>query len=100
MQALANRFMGLFALALSLPETYFEPYVDHAACGLRGICYPARSDTAGTGPACAPARTPTTAPLTLLRQDTVGGLEVTTRTGEWVGVESIPGRIRRQHRAT
>jgi isopenicillin N synthase-like dioxygenase len=90
MQALANRLMRLFALALTLPETYFDPYVDHAACGLRGICYPARSTPPAPGQLRAGAHTDY-GTLTLLRQDTVGGLEVTTRDGDWVGVESIPG---------
>jgi isopenicillin N synthase-like dioxygenase len=90
MQRLANRLMQLFALALSLPETYFDIYVDHAACGLRGICYPARSTPPEPGQLRAGAHTDY-GTLTLLRQDTVGGLEVTTRAGEWVGVETIPG---------
>ncbi|MGH3491961.1 MAG: isopenicillin N synthase family dioxygenase [Sciscionella sp.] len=89
MQALANRLMQLFALALSLPETYFDSYIDHAACGLRGICYPARSVPPEPGQLRAGAHTDY-GTLTLLRQDNVGGLEVTTRGGEWVGVESIP----------
>jgi isopenicillin N synthase-like dioxygenase len=90
MQRLANRLMRLFAVALSLPETYFDPYIDHAACGLRGICCPGRTTAPETGQLRAGAHTDY-GTLTLLRQDTVGGLEVTTRGGEWVGVESIPG---------
>jgi isopenicillin N synthase-like dioxygenase len=90
MQALANRLMQLFALALSLPENYFDSYIDHAACGLRGLWYPARTTPPEPGQLRAGAHTDY-GTLTLLRQDTVGGLEVTTRAGEWVGVESIPG---------
>jgi isopenicillin N synthase-like dioxygenase len=90
MQALANRLMQLFALGLSLPEEYFDSFVDHAACGLRGICYPARTTPPEPGQLRAGAHTDY-GTLTLLRQDTVGGLEVTTRAGEWVGVESIAG---------
>lgn len=90
MQALANRIMGLFALGLALPVDYFAPYVGHAACGLRGICYPARTTPPEPGQLRAGAHTDY-GTLTLLRQDTVGGLEVTTREGKWVGVESIPG---------
>jgi isopenicillin N synthase-like dioxygenase len=90
MQVLANRLMQLFASALSLPETYFDEFIDHAACGLRGICYPARSTPPEPGQLRAGAHTDY-GTLTLLRQDTVGGLEVTTRAGEWVGVDSIPG---------
>jgi isopenicillin N synthase-like dioxygenase len=90
MQALANRLMHLFALALSLPASYFDSYIDHAACGLRGICYPARTTPPEPGQLRAGAHTDY-GTLTLLRQDTVGGLEVTTRAGDWVGVESIPG---------
>ena len=89
MQALANRLMQMFALALDLPETYFDSYIDHAACGLRGICYPARSSSPEPGQLRAGAHTDY-GTLTLLRQDSVGGLEVTTRGGEWIGVESIP----------
>jgi isopenicillin N synthase-like dioxygenase len=92
MQTLANRLMQLFALALSLTETYFDEYIDHAGCGLRGICYPARTTAPEPGQLRAGAHTDY-GTLTLLRQDTVGGLEVTTRAGEWVGVESIPGAL-------
>jgi isopenicillin N synthase-like dioxygenase len=90
MQTLANRLMQLFALALSLPQAYFDSYVDHAACGLRGICYPPRTTPPEPGQLRAGAHTDY-GTLTLLRQDSVGGLEVTTRAGQWVGVESIPG---------
>ena len=90
MQRLANRLMRLFASALRLPETYFDEYIDHAACGLRGICYPARTSAPEPGQLRAGAHTDY-GTLTLLRQDTVGGLEVTTRSGDWVGVDSIPG---------
>jgi isopenicillin N synthase-like dioxygenase len=90
MQALAGRLMRLFALALSLPDTYFDTYIDHAACGVRGICYPARSVPPEPGQLRAGAHTDY-GTLTLLRQDSVGGLEVTTRNGEWIGVEAIPG---------
>lgn len=90
MQSLADRLMQLFALALTLPATYFDSYIDHAACGLRGICYPARSTPPEPGQLRAGAHTDY-GTLTFLRQDRVGGLEVTTRGAEWVGVESIPG---------
>jgi isopenicillin N synthase-like dioxygenase len=89
MQQLADRLMRLFALALSLPETYFDSYIDHAACGLRGICYPARTTPPEPGQLRAGTHTDY-GTLTLLRQDAVGGLEVTTRDGRWVGVESVP----------
>lgn len=88
-QALANRLMRLFALALSLPETYFDSFVDHAACGLRGICYPARTTPPAPGQLRAGAHTDY-GTVTLLRQDAVGGLEVVTQQGQWVGVESVP----------
>jgi isopenicillin N synthase-like dioxygenase len=90
MQRLADRLMGLFAQALSLPGDYFASSIDRAACGLRGICYPARSAPPGPGQLRAGAHTDY-GTLTLLRQDTVGGLEVTTHDGDWAPVEPING---------
>jgi isopenicillin N synthase-like dioxygenase len=90
MLALANRLMRLFAVALSLPDSYFDLYVDRAACGLRGISYPARSAPPGPGQLRAGAHTDY-GTLTLLPQDTVGGLQVSTQDGNWEGVEAIAG---------
>ena len=89
MLGLSNRVMSLFARALSLPDTYFDDYIDRAACGLRGICYPARSAPPGVGQLRAGAHTDY-GTVTFLRQDTVAGLEVLTSDGLWASVEPVP----------
>ena len=51
MDALAIDLMRLFALALGLPETYFDSSVDRSISRLRVRNYPAPEEMPGAGPA-------------------------------------------------
>jgi isopenicillin N synthase-like dioxygenase len=87
---LGSRIMSLFARGLGLDAGYFAASIDRSPSSLRAIRYPARSAAPGAGQLRAGAHTDY-GTLTVLKQDTVGGLEVLDQLGEWAPVESIPG---------
>ncbi|CAN8102385.1 unnamed protein product [Discula destructiva] len=88
---LARRLIRVFALALSLPEAYFDGIVTFP--GADGVFnyYPAASEAGGED---APidvglgAHTDLQS-FTLLWQDAVGGLQVLTHEGQWVKVPPV-----------
>ena len=90
MSAFARRFNRLLALALDLPGTFFDPHFERPTTWLRLMHYP--PEPSGT-----PADQYGAAPhtdygfITFLSQDRIGGLEVRTRSGGWVGAPPIPG---------
>lgn len=94
--ALARRMIRVFALALDLPEGYFDPLVTFP--GSDGVVnfYPAaRGDNAGTD-ADADADVGLGAhtdlqSFTLLWQDAVGGLQVLRNDGQWIRVPPVEG---------
>jgi isopenicillin N synthase-like dioxygenase len=90
MRDLGGRLMSLFARGLGLPPEFFAASTGHAANALRAINYPARDTAALPGQLRAGAHTDY-GTLTILRQDTVGGLEVLGPAGTWAGVEPVPG---------
>lgn len=90
MTALTARLMRLSALALDLPESFFDDKIDRSPHALRAINYPATSVPLAKGRLRAGAHTDYGL-LTILRQDTVGGLEVLDAAGEWAAVPSVPG---------
>lgn len=93
---LARRLIRIFALALDLPETYFDNIVTFP--GADGVFnyYPANDTPAAT---TATATTTTIdvglgahtdlQTFTLLLQDAVGGLQVLTNEGQWIKVPPI-----------
>ena len=90
MLGLGGRLMSLFALALQLPPSYFDAMIDRSASAMRAINYPTSATPAVPGQLRAGAHTDY-GTLTMLRQDTVGGLEVLDTRGNWVAVPSVPG---------
>lgn len=87
---LARRLTRVFALALRLPETYFDAYTRRPEAGMRILHYPAQThpvdDQNGIG-----AHTDVEC-FTIVTQDDAGGLEVLSKeTGNWVKAEPIPG---------
>jgi isopenicillin N synthase-like dioxygenase len=90
MRELGNRLMSLFARGLGLPPGFFTSKLDQCPNALRAINYPARDVAPLPGQQRAGAHTDY-GTLTILRQDTVGGLEVLDLNDSWVGVESVPG---------
>ncbi|MFT4042307.1 MAG: 2-oxoglutarate and iron-dependent oxygenase domain-containing protein [Gordonia sp. (in: high G+C Gram-positive bacteria)] len=92
MLRLAVRLMRLFSLALDLDPYFFDDKIDRAPCALRAINYPQTSEPLEQGQLRAGAHTDY-GPLTILRQDEVGGLQVLGHDDDWVSVPSIDGAL-------
>ena len=80
----------LFALGLGLPEDKFDEYFHKPMLMLRLLHYPPQApdesgDHIGTRPHT------DTGCFTILAQDQIGGLEILTKSGEWVFVPPLPG---------
>jgi isopenicillin N synthase-like dioxygenase len=90
MRGLGSRLMSLFARGLGLPPGFFEDLTSRGPNALRAINYPAREHAPLPGQMRAGPHTDY-GTLTILRQDTVGGLEVLGSGGDWVGVVPVPG---------
>ena len=88
----AARVFQAFAIALSMPEDFIV--AKHATHNytLRLLHYPPLMTPPKPGQIRAGAHSDY-GTLTLLFQDTVGGLEVLNANGEWVAAPSVPGAI-------
>lgn len=86
---LSRRLTRIFALALHLPEAYFDPYIARPEAGMRILHYPAQLHPAdeqnGIG-----AHTDVEC-FTIVTQDATGGLEVLSKSGNWVKAEPVVG---------
>ena len=91
LSGLGERLRRLFALALDLPEDWFEDaFRDHSS-SLRLINYPDPEGEVEPGQLRAGAHTDYGC-MTILRTEAApGGLQVQTRAGKWVDVEAVPG---------
>ncbi len=87
---LARSLFHAFALALELPETYFDALSDTPMALVRVLYYPTQpgpfdetrmGNGAHTDHEC----------FTILRQDDVKALQVRNRSGEWIDAPPIPG---------
>ena len=90
MRALATTVMRGFAIALDLPPDWFVDKTDRPLAQLRLLHYPPQtghveSQTMGCG-----AHTDYGC-LTILAQDSNGGLQVCNTAGEWIAAPPIPG---------
>jgi isopenicillin N synthase-like dioxygenase len=83
--ALAQRLHDAFAIDLGLAPTHFAGLVDRPSVTLRLLHYPPGQRAALGAGAHTDYGT-----ITLLAQDEVGGLEVRTRSGEWIAAPPIP----------
>ena len=90
MSGLARTILRGLALALSLDEDFFEDKVDRPLAQLRLLHYPPQDGTiiertlgcgAHTDYGC----------LTILAQDSVGGLQLQNAAGDWIEAPPIPG---------
>jgi len=91
MQELAADLMRMFALALDLPETFFDDKIDRHISMLRALRYPPQLTPPEPGQMRAGAHSDYGS-LTILRQEKApGGLQVQNKQGEWVDVPVIPG---------
>jgi isopenicillin N synthase-like dioxygenase len=88
---LAIDLMRLFALALGLPEKYFDSSVDRSISRLRVRNYPAPLETPVPGQLRAGAHSDYGSLTILKTEDRPGGLQVQGKDGEWLDVPHRPG---------
>ncbi|KAF2219388.1 putative isopenicillin N synthetase [Elsinoe ampelina] len=85
---LARRMTRTFALALHMPEDYFDPHIIRPEAGLRILHYPeqtaSRDDQNGIG-----AHTDVEC-FTIIACESEG-LEVLSKSGDWIKAEPVPG---------
>lgn len=91
MDSLAIDLMRLFALALRLPETYFDSSVDRSISRLRVRNYPAPDVAPEPGQLRAGAHSDYGSLTILKTEDRPGGLQVLGKDGEWLDVPHLPG---------
>ncbi len=94
MQALARRLMGYFELALGLPAGHFNGFMQAPTCTTRLLHYPPQPapSVAAPGQIGCGAHTDWGA-LTVLAQDSAGGLQVCSPAGQWFDVPPMPGAL-------
>jgi isopenicillin N synthase-like dioxygenase len=90
--AAANRIFQAFAIALNMPEFYIVEKHHTQDFTLRLLHYPPLAAVPKDGQIRAGAHSDYGS-LTLLLQDTVGGLEVQIASGEWIAAPAIPNAI-------
>jgi len=91
LQGLAMRLNHIAALALELPENYFDPYYRDPGFALRFVNYPDQPDPPLPGQLRYGAHHDYGG-LTILRQDEApGGLQICDATGNWHDVPPVPG---------
>ncbi|HWK66832.1 MAG TPA: 2OG-Fe(II) oxygenase family protein [Rhizobiaceae bacterium] len=91
MEDLAARIMRVFATALSLPEDFFETFIDRPISALRALNYPVPTGIPQPGQLRAGAHTDYGSLTILLPQAGSGGLEIFTPEGEWRAVPPVAG---------
>jgi len=91
MSDLASRLRRIFALAIGLPETYFEPFFGRHHSSLRVLNYPDQNHPPIQGQLRAGAHSDYGF-LTILRSEaSSGGLQAQRRDGRWIDVPVVPG---------
>ena len=88
---LGGKLMRLFAVALGLPETWFDDKIDHHFSIVSSIYYPAQKTPPLPGQLRAGAHTDYGSLTILAPTGAPGGLQVRTLAGEWVDVPYVPG---------
>lgn len=91
MSRLAVDIMRLFALALDLPEAFFDDKIDRHISRLRVRNYPAPSQPPKPGQLRVGAHADYGSLTILKAEANPGGLEVRNAAGDWVTVPIIPG---------
>jgi len=92
MEDLSSRLLSAFALALHLPEEWFNEAIDAHRCALRALSYPPLPSNATLLPGQIRAGAHTDyGSLTILRQDGTGGLQVLNKQEQWQDVVPTPG---------
>ena len=84
-------FQG-FAIALDLPEDYFEDKITKPMAGFRLMHYPRQENLADLASWGIGAHTDQEC-FTMLVQDETGGLQLRDTTGDWIEARPIPGTV-------
>lgn len=91
METLSAQLMRIFALALDVPEHFFDDKIDKHISNLRALNYPDQPETPVPGQLRAGAHSDYGS-LTIVRQEAApGGLQVLNQDEKWVDVPPIPG---------
>ncbi|OKL62871.1 hypothetical protein UA08_01837 [Talaromyces atroroseus] len=97
LQSLSSDILSLVALSLDKPADFFSAYLTDSLSTLRLLHYPPSTDDTSTPPpvlsdpvklSCTPHTD--SGMLTLLHQDSTGGLEVQDSSGKWVPAPYVP----------
>lgn len=91
MEELAATLMRVFAIALDLPETFFDDKIDRPTTRMRAINYPDQPDGARQGQLRSGAHSDYGSLTILHFDDAPGGLPVRNGQAEWVDVAPVPG---------
>ncbi len=91
-KAVTETLLGVFALAMELPEDHFNASLRDPIATLRLIHYPPQPAKAERNQIGCGAHTDWGA-LTLLLQDSTGGLEVCDASGQWIAARPIDGTL-------
>lgn len=91
MEELALELMRLFALALDLPENWFDDKVDEHMTNLTANWYPAQLVPPRPGQLRKGQHSDWGSLTVLYQDDAPGGLQVLDKAGEWVDVPAIEG---------
>jgi isopenicillin N synthase-like dioxygenase len=89
-ESLGRTLLGAFALALNLPESHFTPFLTTPMTTLGPLHYPPQSGHITEAKIGAGAHTDYGC-LTLLSQDSSGGLQARTKSGTWIDAPPLPG---------
>jgi isopenicillin N synthase-like dioxygenase len=91
MERLAADLMRMFAIALELPENFFDDKIDRHISMFRALKYPSQKEAPLPGQLRAGAHSDYGS-LTILRQENrPGGLEVRNQEGTWIPIAAVPG---------
>ncbi|MDE1186855.1 MAG: 2-oxoglutarate and iron-dependent oxygenase domain-containing protein [Pantoea sp.] len=91
MSGLSRSLMRIFALALDLPETYFDSHIDKHISMFRVLSYPPQREAPLPNQLRAGAHSDYGS-LTIVRPDDEG-LQVLNEAGQWVDVPLLPGAL-------
>lgn len=91
MENLATSLMRIFALALDLPEHWFDDKVDRHITNFSVIHYPEPEGESIPGQLRAGAHTDYGSLTILQKDDAPGGLQVQGDDGSWIDVPNVPG---------
>lgn len=90
METLEHQLLRLSAIGLGMPEAFFDDKIDRHVTAMRINHYPPQTEPAASGQIRAGAHTDYGGMTILLGEDGPGGLQVKTRQGDWIDVETRP----------